>query len=272
MDKLIIAEKPSVALRIALSLGDASPKRNAINGVVYYEIERGDERIYIVAAAGHLFTIHQKQKDAQLPVFEIEWIESYKVNEGAYFTKKYLDTIKEISKRCNFIINACDYDIEGTVIGSNIIKYILNGDVNSEIKSTSIGRMKFSTTTRPDLVAAYGSLHEFDFNNMHAGEARHTLDWMWGINMSRALMHAIYSTGTKKVLSIGRVQGPTLSILAHRENEIKSFKPTAYWKVFAILSGIEFENTKGSIQSEEEAKAILERTKSGKCATPTIWM
>ncbi len=134
MDRLIIAEKPSVALRIALSLGDAPPKRNVINGVVYYEIAKDAERIYVVAAAGHLFTIHQKHKEAQIPIFEIEWIESYKVNTSAYFTKKYLDTIKEISKRCGFIINACDYDIEGTVIGSNIIKYILNGDVNAELK------------------------------------------------------------------------------------------------------------------------------------------
>ena len=60
MRSLIIAEKPSVALRIALSLSESKPKTNAFNGVVYYEATRKGDKLYIVAAAGHLFTLHQR--------------------------------------------------------------------------------------------------------------------------------------------------------------------------------------------------------------------
>lgn len=266
MDKLIIAEKPSVALRIALSLSETKPKTNAFNGVVYYEAYRKGEKIYIVAAAGHLFTLHQKDRNNELPIFNIEWVPSYKVNKKAYFTKKYLDAIEEVGKKCGFFINACDYDIEGTIIGSNLIKDITNRDVNKEISEGfgQVGRMKFSTTTKPDLEYAYENLGKFDYNNMYAGEARHMLDWMWGINMSRVLMNALYLGGVKKIMSVGRVQGPTLGILAKRELEIKDFVPRPFWTVFISYKGTEFQNKRGNIFEKPDAEKALDATKNSK--------
>ncbi|HUB92384.1 MAG TPA: DNA topoisomerase I [Candidatus Saccharimonadales bacterium] len=266
MDKLIIAEKPSVALRIALSLSETKPKTNAFNGVVYYEAYRKGEKLYIVAAAGHLFTLHQRQRSNELPIFDIEWIPSYKINKKAYFTKKYLDAIEEVGRKCGFFINACDYDIEGTIIGSNLIKDITNRDVNKEISEglPSVGRMKFSTTTKPDLEEAYENMAKFDYNNMYAGEARHKLDWMWGINMSRVLMNALYLGGVKKIMSIGRVQGPTLGILAKRELEIKGFVPRPFWTVLITYKGMDFQNKRGSIFEKEAAEKALKETKSNK--------
>ncbi len=55
-------------------------------------------------------------------------------------------------------------------------------------------RMKFSTTTIPDLQNAYANLMPLDMNNFYAGEARHMLDWLWGINLSRALTSALVGT------------------------------------------------------------------------------
>ncbi len=263
MNKLIIAEKPSVASRLALSLGDGQPRRESFNGVSYYEVKKGDDSIFIVAAAGHLFTIRQKAQTRELPVFDIEWIASYKVNDSSYFTKKYLDTIEQIGKRCTVFINACDYDIEGTVIGTNIIKFVTNGDVNSNVDPKNVQRMRFSTTTREDLLNAYANLNPFDSNYFEAGETRHKLDWMWGINLSRALIRAISSVGIKKILSIGRVQGPTLSILAQREKEIGEFKPQDFWRLLILYSGIEFENKLGNIFDKAEAERILEKVKKG---------
>ncbi len=271
MDKLIIAEKPSVALRIALSLGEERPKTEVFNGIRYYEITRKGERIYIVAAAGHLFTLHQKVKSHDLPIFEIEWIPSYKVNKKAYFTKKYLDAIQSVGSKCGFFINACDYDLEGTVIGSNLIKDILNKDPNMSIQDTTkIGRMKFSTTTKPDLEYAYDNLSKFDIDNLHAGEARHMLDWMWGINMSRVLMNSLFMAGVKKVMSVGRVQGPALGILAKRELEIKNFKPQPFWTVHILYRGIDFDNKKGNIFEKKEAEKIFETTKKAEVAVKEV--
>ncbi len=266
MDKLIIAEKPSVALRIALSLSESKPKTNVFNGVVYYEAYRKGERLYIVAAAGHLFSLHQRSKSYELPIFDIEWAPSYKVNKKAYFTKKYLDAIEEVGKKCSYFINACDYDIEGTTIGSNLIKDILNRDVNRELgkDSSPIARMKFSTTTKPDLEYAYEKIDAFDYNNMYAGEARHMLDWMWGINMSRALMNALYLAGIKKIMSVGRVQGPTLGILAQRELEIKNFQSQPFWTVLIEYKGVQFQNKRGNLPEKPAAEKALEDTKGSK--------
>jgi DNA topoisomerase-1 len=264
MNKLIIAEKPSVALRIAMALsGDGRPRRSGFSGVGYYEIGSPPDAIYVVAAAGHIFTLRQKDESKKLPVFDVEWIEAYKVHKAAYFTKKYLDAISEVGKKCSFFINACDYDMEGTVIGSNIIKFLVNGNVNSEIRPGSVKRMRFSTTTNVDLIESFNNLNDFDFSNLYAGETRHMIDWMWGINMSRALMQSIASVGVKKTLSVGRVQGPTLAILSKREREIKEFKPEPYWKVFIKIGDVDFENKRGSIMSKIDADTALANTEKG---------
>jgi DNA topoisomerase-1 len=259
MRSLIVAEKPSVALRLALALGNGNPLRKSINGIGYYEISEGDNLLLVVAAAGHLFTLSQKRPSSTIPVFDVEWVPSFKVNKGAYFTKKYLDTIKEVGKICDSFINACDYDIEGTVIGTNIIKYVKTGDVNADAKWDNVRRMHFSTTTRQDLLTSYKNTENFDQRNFDAGETRHVIDWMWGINLSRALMRAMYATGTRKTMSIGRVQGPTLAVLAEREKEIKAFKPRDFWKAFIILNGVEFENKRGAIFEKELADSIVRR-------------
>ncbi len=255
-----MAEKPSVAIRIAMSLGDSGPKTENFNGVRYYVITKGSDTIFITAAAGHLFTLTQIKND-KIPVFDIEWTPSYKVNQSSYFTKRYLDAIEQVGKQCHFFINACDYDIEGTVIGTNIIKYITNKDVNSQIKPENVKRMRFSTTTNEDLIESYKNLNEFDRTNFDAGESRHRLDWMWGINMSRALMRAISTKGIRKTLSIGRVQGPTLGILAKRENEIKTFVPKPYWKVLIVVSGVDFDSREREIFDKAAAEKKYEKAK-----------
>src|SRR5690606_19343818 len=74
-----------------------------------------------------------------------------------------------------------------------------------------------------------------DWGQVHAGVTRHELDWLYGINLSRALTHAIKSAGTYKTLSSGRVQGPALKFLVDKELEIRAFKPEPYWQL--ILTG-----------------------------------
>ncbi len=243
MNKLIVAEKPSVALRVAMALGESSPQTQNINGVRYFVVTRAADKIFVTAAAGHLFTLTQSAGN-KVPIFDIEWVPSYKVNKSAYFTKKYLDAIEMVARQCVYFINACDYDLEGTVIGTNIIKYVTNKNVNSALDSSKVRRMRFSTTTNADLIESYTNLNDYDGLNFDAGETRHRLDWMWGINMSRALMRAISTKGVRKTMSIGRVQGPTLNILAKRENEIKSFVSRPYWKIVVTARAVEFEAAK----------------------------
>ena len=269
MNKLIVAEKPSVAIRIAMALGESRPRTENLNGIRYFVVAKGPDQIFIVAAAGHLFTLTQVGPN-KTPVFDIEWIPSYKVSTGAYFTKKYLDAIEIVGRQCTFFINACDYDIEGTVIGTNIIKQVMNKNVNSEVAVSNVKRMRFSTTTNADLIASYANLNEYDGLNFDAGETRHKLDWMWGINMSRALMAAISAKGIRKTLSVGRVQGPTLSILAKREFEIKNFVSRPYWKIVITAKGVNFESSNREIFDKGVADRSFEKAKASPITVKSV--
>jgi DNA topoisomerase-1 len=131
--------------------------------------------------------------------------------------------------------------------------------------------MHFSALTPEDLIEAYETAGELDMGNAKAGEVRHMLDWFYGINLSRALMNAIRSAGTFKVMSIGRVQGPTLKILSDRERAISLFKPEPFWELSALVSGTTFMHAKGKFQKKEEAEAALKATvKTGSVATVEV--
>src|SRR3989344_4855655 len=209
--ELIICEKPSQAEKIAEALAEKKPKRLSINKVPYYELEHKSKRILVGCAVGHLFTLVEKEKNGwNYPVFDVEWRESHSAKKGSEFSKKYLDVLKKISKDADSFIVACDYDDEGSVIGYNCIRYIA--------KQKDAKRMKFSTLTKDELIESYeNAAPHLDFENIKAGETRHFMDYFWGISMSRALTRSIKAAGSFKVMSVGRVQGPTLKIIVDRE-------------------------------------------------------
>src|SRR3989338_5724146 len=144
--QLIIAEKPKVAEKIAFALGKAV--RKAQGGVAYYEVP--EKNAVVVPAVGHLFSLKQKTPGSGYPVFEIEWMPSFEVNKESGFSKKYYSLLKKLSKEATEIVNACDWDIEGSTIGGNVIEFLAKG------KKTK--RMFFSTLTKEDLVEAYENL------------------------------------------------------------------------------------------------------------------
>ncbi len=258
MNTLIVAEKPSVALRLAIALGNGKQRRVSDGRVGYYQIDSEGSCTYVVAAVGHLFTIRQIDKSRDYPVFDVEWAPSYEVGKGSAFTKLYLDVIRSVAKKCDRFVNACDFDTEGTVIGTNIIRDVAGvkvGELGEKAK-----RMKFSTTTIPDLVNSFSNMMDLDINNFYAGEARHMIDWLWGINLSRALTSALRKYGTGKQLSIGRVQGPTLGVLAEREKSISDFNPKPYWKITISVKSTEFTNDRGDIFDKSIADAALRET------------
>jgi DNA topoisomerase-1 len=224
--ELIITEKPQAALKIASALGNSVQKN--FNKVPYYEVERNKKKIFVACAVGHLFTLKQKNGGYQIPVFDIGWIPNFLAKRGD-FTKRYYDSILKLAKESSSITIATDYDIEGEVIGLNIIRYLCN--------QQDASRMKFSTLTKTELEQAYDNKHNtINWGHAIAGETRHYLDWFYGINLSRALMNSIKTTGKFKIMSIGRVQGPALNLIVKKEKEILAFKSKPYWQVFITVS------------------------------------
>ncbi|MFH1779924.1 MAG: DNA topoisomerase I [Candidatus Micrarchaeota archaeon] len=254
MNILIIAEKPKVAEKIAAAIG--KPSKKAINKVSYYEIETKKDTIRVASAVGHLFSLKAKEKGGGYPVFGVEWAPSSEVSKKSLFSKKYLDVLKKLAKDSDVLVNACDYDVEGSLIGGNVIRFLGKGK--------KAKRMLFNTLTADELKNAFSNLHALDESTISAGETRHVLDWLWGINASRALINSIKSAGAFRIMSIGRVQGPALHFLSEREKKILAFKPTPYWVVFFNSEGVEFIHEKERFLSEKEAGFVFK--KCGKTA------
>jgi len=225
MYELIITEKPNASKRIAEALAEGKPIKENIKGVPYYKITHKGKDLVIGCAVGHLFGLAEKEKAGfKYPVFDIEWVPSFEISKSADFSKKYYNALKKLAKDADSFTVACDYDIEGEVIGLNVVRFICN---RNEAR-----RMKFSTLTKPDVIKAYDEASpHLDWGQAEAGETRHFLDYYYGINLSRALTSAIKSAGMFKILSTGRVQGPALKIIVDREKEIQDFKPVPFWQI-----------------------------------------
>ena len=203
---LIITEKPAAAAKIAAALSDATDEKiTNKDKVSYYEFYKGSRRYIVGCAVGHLFGIQQKAKRGPFPNFEVSWQPAHQKKNGS-FTKKYLAVLKKLAKEADEFIVATDYDVEGEVIGLNVVRFVC--------KKKDAKRMKFSLLTKEALDESFENLQpNINWGAATAGETRHFIDWFYGINLSRGLMKALSSTGKFRILSIGRVQGPALKIV-----------------------------------------------------------
>ena len=259
---LIITEKPDAAQRIASALDlNGKAKKMEDNGVPYYVAER-DKPIIVVPAIGHLYTVAEERSGRNYyPVFSFKWVPRYMAERGARQIRVWLETISKLAKNADTYIDACDYDIEGSIIGYCVLKYAC-GD-----KEDAAKRMKYSTLTKEELEKAYAELMpKLDFALIEAGKTRHEVDWLYGVNLTRALTIAAKDwSGKYATLSTGRVQGPTLRFLVAREKAIRSFVPTPYWEIKAEIEidgkVFEAEYEKDLIETKKEAEAVLNACK-----------
>jgi len=256
---LIITEKPDAASRIASALdADGKALRKTESGVPYYTAKRSGD-IVVVPALGHLYTVSGKKKTGRsYPVFDFRWVPRYLAERGASRIRVWLKVISKLAENADRFIDACDYDIEGSIIGYSILKYACGG------KEKVAQRMKYSTLTKEELEKSYSTpLGSLDFALIEAGLTRHEVDWLYGINLSRALTSAAKNySGRYATLSTGRVQGPTLKFLETREKSIKCFVPTPYWNVKAKIKVgrrvLEAEYDKNPVETKAEAETVIE--------------
>jgi DNA topoisomerase-1 len=242
---LIITEKPQAAEKIARALG--SPVKLSEGRVNYFELSINNKTIFVASAVGHLYNLTYTKGQKGWPVFDLEWQPSHEQNQASKFTKPYLTLLKKLAKQSSEFVVATDFDIEGEVIGWNVLRFLCN---RQDAK-----RMKYSTLTTEELKSSFQNLRPtLEWGNAYAGEARHKIDWLYGINFSRALMSAIKTAGSFKILSIGRVQGPALKIIVDREKEITNFKAEPYWNVFANSNKLKFKHPTDIFQEKELEK------------------
>jgi len=256
---LVICEKPDAAKRIAESLGDGGHVLKRTNrGVPIYEVATPSEKIYVCSALGHLYSVDQKRRTTRraYPVWDLTWKPKYLIERRQERLRTWIEQIRQVSQEADCFVNACDYDIEGSVIGAMILRYACNGaDRNAK-------RMKYSTLTRKELQQAYAnSSTDLDLTLVDAGMCRHEVDWVYGINLSRALTDSARKHGkVYSTLSAGRVQGPTLRFVVDREEEINCFVPSPYWTIETVIkvrdSTIDAQYEKERISSKSEADKV----------------
>jgi DNA topoisomerase-1 len=232
---LILTEKPDAAFHVAEALSrNGKPKRLSVEGVSFFEVFDNNERILICSALGHLYAVatEGKKSRSQYPVWDFTWKPKHIVERGQFRQEKWIRAISVVSKEADRFVNGCDYDLEGSVIGYTILKYACNGaDKNAY-------RMKFSTLTSKELREAYSKLSpRLDCELVQAGMCRHEVDWLYGINLSRALTQsAMKASHRYSTLSTGRVQGPTMNFVVEREREIQCFVPVPYWILRTLVT------------------------------------
>ena len=221
---LIISEKPLAGKKIAEALSNNTFLSLEINNAYYFKYN--NEEFVVCSSLGHLYNIiDPSNKRISYPILDVEWslINSKNISRIQNIAK----SITLLSKKANKIIHACDYDIEGETIGFNIIKYLCS-DLNCKVF-----RAQFSTLTKDELNNSFQNLIPYvNTNFAHAGRARHLIDFLFGINISRALSISYQvANHTYKNISIGRVQGPTLAFLVDKEINIKTFCPVPFFHI-----------------------------------------
>ena len=258
---LILCEKPDAAARVAQALDeDSQPLRTEAHGVPFYKATRGKQTLFVCSAIGHLYGVDSKGKSSRrnYPAWICDWKPRHLIDKKSLRLARWLSVIKSLAASSDRCINACDYDIEGSLIGYTILRYACD---RADKKAL---RMKFSTMTEEDLMGAYGRLiPSLDLSQVEAGRCRHEIDWLYGVNLSRVLTESALKAGKGyATLSTGRVQGPTLKFIVDRDDEIQSFAPFPFWTIDAKIRhrgqtyAIEYE--KSSIPTTSAAHQIVQ--------------
>jgi DNA topoisomerase-1 len=249
---LVVCEKPDAARRIAHALG--TPKESRSGGIPVFEVASHDTRYVVTSAIGHLYGVSDNTTSRSVyPVLDLEWAPLQKNARAA----RAIKVISDLSKKALSFIHACDYDQEGEVIGYTILEYACNGMYEKS------RRAKFSTLTDEEIRHSFANLSAPSAGLAEAGRSRHVLDYLYGINLSRALSKSFKAAkGGYHNLSIGRVQGPTLGFAVNREFEVRLHVPDPFWSVSANLAkqGEKFlaDYVRSKIDTVSEASKIHE--------------
>jgi DNA topoisomerase I len=230
---LVICEKFDSATRIARALGKDNVRIVSLDGIRFLEVFSDKGQHYIICSAiGHLYGLTDVTRSFNIyPTFDIDWVPLYSKRRQLKKLRLLIKTISEISKSATNFVHACDYDQEGEVIGFNILEYACKQ------KYDKCSRAKFSTLTDEEIRSSFDNLSSPNRRLAEAGRCRHVIDFIYGVNLSRALLHSfrIRSKVGFHNMSIGRVQGPTLAFVVLKEIEIKKHTPVPYWVLSATF-------------------------------------
>jgi DNA topoisomerase III len=243
--KVCIAEKPSVAKEIASVIGATERRDGYFEGNGYQ----------VTWTFGHFCTLlppedykpHWKRWDFNTLPMLPERFETKVMDDGG--VKKQFNVIKGLFKNASLVINCGDAGQEGELIQRWVIKA---ANYTGEVQ-----RLWISSLTSEAIKAGFNKLQPAStFDNLYyAGSSRAIGDWLLGMNATR--LFTLKYGGFKQVLSIGRVQTPTLAMLVNRFHEIENFKPLPYWELQTSYRDTSFKHTEGKFLKKEDGEKLL---------------
>ncbi len=248
--KVCIAEKPSVAREIATVLG-ANTKRDG-----YYE----GNGYAVTYTFGHLCTLKEpndykpywKSWDLNnLPMLPEKFETKVVSNSGI---QKQFRIVKSLFDKAEVVINCGDAGQEGELIQ----RWVMNeANYKGEVQ-----RLWISSLTTEAIKEGFQNLKpSADYDNLYyAGFSRAIGDWLLGMNATR--LYTVKHGGYKQVLSVGRVQTPTLAMLVNRFKDIENFKPQPYWELQTLYRETLFAYEEGRFTKMEAGEALAEKVKA----------
>ena len=249
---LCVAEKPSVAQELAKVLGARTRNEGFFEGNGYA----------VSWTYGHFCTLKAPHDyDKRLRSWDLNWLpiipNTFGIklveNEGSL---RQFNVIKTLIQRvdCEQIINCGDAAQEGELIQRWVYQKAGN--------KKPVKRLWISSLTESAIREGFANLKDSkDYDRLYyAGSARAIGDWLLGINASR-LYTVKYGTG-KNVLSIGRVQTPTLAMIVNRFLEIEKFNSEAFWELKTSYRNVQFNYDGGRFTEKEKADALLDEINS----------
>jgi len=247
--KVCIAEKPSVAREIASVLGAT----NRHDG--YYE----GNGYAVTYTFGHLCTLmepndykpHWKSWDLNnLPMLPEKFKTKVVSNSGI---QKQFKIVKSLFDKADVVINCGDAGQEGELIQ----RWVLD-QANYKGK---VERLWISSLTTEAIKEGFNNLRPSEkFDNLYyAGFSRAIGDWLLGMNATR--LFTVKHGGYKQVLSVGRVQTPTLAMVVNRFKEIENFKPQPYWELQTMYRDTLFSYEEGRFTKMEDGEILANKVK-----------
>ena len=245
-----IAEKPSVARDIAEVLGARNRKEGYIEGNGYQ----------VTWTFGHLCTL--KEPHEYTPSWKAWSLSSLPMIPPRFGIKlindpgieKQFHIIEGLMQQADEIINCGDAGQEGELIQRWVMQ---KAGAHCPVK-----RLWISSLTEEAIREGFASLKDqSEFQPLYeAGLSRAIGDWVLGMNATR--LYTLKYGQSRQVLSIGRVQTPTLALIVKRQQEIENFKPEPYWELKTVYRETTFNSTKGKFSSKEEGEKFLETVKN----------
>lgn len=253
--KLIVTEKNLAAERIAKILSAGKVSTSKVHNVPVYSFSRDGEETRVIGLKGHILKVDFPPEYADWQAVDPEKLVDARLIKVPT-VKQLVKALQKEAKSADEVTIATDYDREGELIGLDAATEIRVVNERAPIK-----RAKFSAITKDEIEKAFSNPDELDGNLAHAGEARQDIDLVWGATLTRFVSLASSRLG-KQFLSVGRVQSPTLVLIAEREKERKAFVPEKYWQVRAkFRNGEEFIaiHKNERFKTKEEAEAVISR-------------